>query len=69
MDKYVHVLTRAKFCELMMGEIDHKLSSMAFISGMLSLSHLFLPNDNSELLSSLPISNDMRDAVLCRAGI
>ena len=69
LDKYVYVLTRAKFCELMMGEIDHKLSSMAFISGMLSLSHLFLPNDNSELLSSLPISNDMRDAVLCRAGI
>lgn len=62
-------LTRARFCELMVQEkILNGTQSSAFLVGLLSLIDALVDADIQELMDKLPISNDIKQAIINRQG-
>ncbi|MFT2091274.1 EAL and HDOD domain-containing protein [Paraglaciecola sp. 2405UD69-4] len=65
----VMALVRARFCELMVLRILPKSSqSSAFLMGLLSLIDAMVDGDLQELLDKLPISNELKEAIINRVG-
>jgi EAL and modified HD-GYP domain-containing signal transduction protein len=66
----IMALVRARFCELMVEAIlpTHSQSS-AFLTGLLSLIDAMVDGDIQELMDKLPLSQEMKDAIIARKGV
>lgn len=61
----ITAITRAQFCESISSPLKMKSqSSDLFLMGLLSLMHVFLEQPIEEILNELPISNDIKGALL-----
>lgn len=63
-EEVVTTLTRARMCELLAGVLDPRLAGFAFTAGMLSAFDLLLGMRIEEVLISLPLDDELHDAVL-----
>jgi len=63
-----NALIRARMCELMAKDIDPSASDEAFTVGMVSSFDLLLGMPLEEVLESLPLADDIRDALLNGSG-
>ncbi|MBA6342096.1 HDOD domain-containing protein [Colwellia sp. MB02u-10] len=62
-------MTRAKFCDLMASEIKSPLdSSIAFLTGLLSLIDAIVDEDLANILTKLPLAQEIKDTLLTRKG-
>jgi EAL and modified HD-GYP domain-containing signal transduction protein len=62
-------MTRAKFCDLMASEIKSPLdSSIAFLTGLLSLIDAIVDEDLAHILTKLPLAQEIKDTLLTRKG-
>jgi EAL and modified HD-GYP domain-containing signal transduction protein len=62
-------MTRAKFCDLMACEIKSPLdSSIAFLTGLLSLIDAIVDEDLAKILTKLPLAQQIKDTLLTRKG-
>ncbi|MGJ8682571.1 EAL and HDOD domain-containing protein, partial [Paraglaciecola sp.] len=62
-------LARARFCELMVQtHILKGIESSAFLVGLLSLIDALVDGDIKELMNILPISNEIKEAIVNRQG-
>jgi EAL and modified HD-GYP domain-containing signal transduction protein len=60
-------MTRAKFCDLMASEIKSPLdSSIAFLTGLLSLIDAIVDEDLAHILTKLPLAQEIKDTLLIR---
>lgn len=65
----VMALVRARFCELMVQSVMPNYSqSSAFLTGLLSLLGAMVDGDIKELMDKLPLSLEMKDAIVNRVG-
>ena len=62
------VLTRAKMCELMARVIGQKNIEDYFLVGMFSMLDVMMDQDMSDILESIPISKELKAALLKRTG-
>jgi EAL and modified HD-GYP domain-containing signal transduction protein len=63
-------MTRAKFCELVAQDIRSQLdTSIAFLTGLLSMIDAILDEDMATVLEKLPLSNDIKDPLLTKVGV
>jgi len=62
-------MARAKFCELMASSIPKLDSSIAFLTGLLSMIDAILDEDLETVLAKLPLSHDIKDPLLTRKGL
>lgn len=72
-DKPMEIMTvsifRARFCELLTPEIGwYKRESDLFLMGLFSLIDAFVDRPLDEILAELPISDDIKDALLQKGG-
>ena len=62
-------MTRAKFCELAAGNIKANVdTSLAFLTGLLSLIDAILDEDIESVLKKLPLAQEIKDTLLTRKG-
>jgi EAL and modified HD-GYP domain-containing signal transduction protein len=62
-------MIRAKFCDLMASEIKSPLdSSIAFLTGLLSLIDAIVDEDLANILTKLPLAQQIKDTLLTRKG-
>jgi len=62
-------MARAKFCELASQNTKNNVdSSKAFLTGLLSLIDAILDEDIEEVLSKLPLAQDIKDTLLTKEG-
>lgn len=62
-------MIRAKFCDLMASEIKSPLdSSIAFLTGLLSLIDAIVDEDLAKILTKLPLAQEIKDTLLIRKG-
>jgi EAL and modified HD-GYP domain-containing signal transduction protein len=62
-------MIRAKFCDLMAGEIKSPIdSSIAFLTGLLSLIDAIVDEDLANILTKLPLAQEIKDTLLTRKG-
>ncbi|TWX73080.1 EAL and HDOD domain-containing protein [Colwellia sp. C1TZA3] len=62
-------MTRAKFCDLMASEIKSPLdNSIAFLTGLLSLIDAIVDEDLANILTKLPLAQQIKDTLLTRKG-
>jgi len=62
-------MARAKFCELAAGNMKGSLdSSIAFLTGLLSLIDAILDEDIESVLAKLPLAQEIKDTLLTRKG-
>lgn len=62
-------MTRAKFCELAAENIKTNVdSSIAFLTGLLSLIDAILDEDINSVLEKLPLAQEIKDTLLTREG-
>ncbi|MBA6224505.1 MULTISPECIES: EAL and HDOD domain-containing protein [unclassified Colwellia] len=62
-------MIRAKFCDLMASEIKSPLdSSIAFLTGLLSLIDAIVDEDLANILTKLPLAQEIKDTLLTRKG-
>jgi EAL and modified HD-GYP domain-containing signal transduction protein len=60
-------MIRAKFCDLMAGEIKSPIdSSIAFLTGLLSLIDAIVDEDLANILTKLPLAQEIKDTLLTR---
>ncbi|MEP2599881.1 MAG: HDOD domain-containing protein [Paraglaciecola sp.] len=65
----VMALVRARFCELMViKSLPQGSESSAFLMGLLSLLDAMVDGDLQELIDNLPLSKDLKDAIVYRTG-
>ncbi|MEP0355832.1 EAL domain-containing protein [Paraglaciecola sp.] len=65
----VMALVRARFCELMVLKNSPQNSqSSAFLMGLLSLLDAMVDGDLQELVNKLPLSTELKDAIVYRTG-
>ena len=63
-------IVRARFCELIIIDIGRKeRSADAFLMGLFSLIDALLDRPLSEILDELPVDDDVKEALMGRAGI
>jgi EAL and modified HD-GYP domain-containing signal transduction protein len=63
-------MTRAKFCELTAKEIPNQLdTSIAFLTGLLSMIDAILDEEMSCVLDKLPVSKEIKDPLLTHKGV
>jgi len=63
-------MTRAKFCELVAHDIPSQLdTSIAFLTGLLSMIDAILDEDMESVLEKLPLSQDIKDPLLTKKGV
>ncbi|SEK45837.1 EAL and modified HD-GYP domain-containing signal transduction protein [Colwellia chukchiensis] len=63
-------MARAKFCELMSSEVTKPIdSSIAFLTGLLSLIDAIVDEDLASILAKLPLAQEIKDTLLTRKGI
>jgi len=63
-------MTRAKFCELVTPEIKAPLNtSLAFLIGLLSMIDAILDESLEDVLTKLPLSDDIKKPLLTRKGV
>lgn len=63
-------MTRAKFCELVAQDITSLLNvSIAFLTGLFSMIDALLDEDMAVVLDKLPLSNDIKEPLLTKAGV
>lgn len=63
-------MARAKFCELMASEVKPQVdSSIAFLTGLLSLIDAIVDEDLASILSKLPLAQEIKDTLLTRKGV
>lgn len=62
-------MTRAKFCELAAENMKTNIdSSIAFLTGLLSLIDAILDEDINSILEKLPLAQEIKDTLLTREG-
>lgn len=62
-------MTRAKFCELMAGEVKSRVDgSIAFLTGLLSMIDAILDEELGSILEKLPLAQEIKDYLLTRQG-
>lgn len=62
-------MARAKFCELAAGNIKSNIdSSIAFLTGLLSLIDAILDEDIESVLAKLPLAQEIKDTLLTKKG-
>lgn len=63
-------MARAKFCELMATEVKSPIdSSIAFLTGLLSLIDAIVDEDLESILAKLPLAQEIKDTLLTRKGV
>jgi len=63
-------MTRAKFCELVAHDIRSQLdTSIAFLTGLLSMIDAILDEDMASVLEKLPLSEDIKNPLLTKKGV
>jgi EAL and modified HD-GYP domain-containing signal transduction protein len=63
-------MTRAKFCELVAEDIRSQLdTSIAFLTGLLSMIDAILDEDMASILEKLPLSEDIKQPLLTKKGV
>lgn len=63
-------MTRAKFCELAAEDIRSQLdTSIAFLTGLLSMIDAILDEDMASILEKLPLSEDIKQPLLTKKGV
>ncbi|WP_448549193.1 EAL and HDOD domain-containing protein [Thalassotalea fusca] len=63
-------MTRAKFCELVSTQINTPLdTSIAFLTGLLSLIDAILDEELSSVLEKLPLAQEIKDTLLNKKGV
>jgi EAL and modified HD-GYP domain-containing signal transduction protein len=63
-------MTRAKFCELVAEDIRSQLdTSIAFLTGLLSMIDAILDEDMTSILEKLPLSEDIKQPLLTKKGV
>ena len=63
-------MTRAKFCELVSEDIRSQLdTSIAFLTGLLSMIDAILDEDMASVLEKLPLSEDIKQPLLTKKGV
>ncbi len=63
-------MARAKFAELMASEVKPPLdSSIAFLTGLLSLIDAIVDEDLASILAKLPLAQEIKDTLLTRKGV
>lgn len=63
-------MTRAKFCEMVAGDIKAPIdTSIAFLTGLLSLIDAILDEDLSSILEKLPLAPEIKEALSTRKGL
>ena len=63
-------MTRAKFCELEAKNITPAIdTSIAFLTGLLSLIDAIVDEDLESILSKLPLAQEIKDTLLTRKGV
>ncbi|MFT5635897.1 MAG: EAL and modified HD-GYP domain-containing signal transduction protein [Cognaticolwellia sp.] len=62
-------MARAKFCELMASQVKSPINnSTAFLTGLLSLIDAILDEDLENILTKLPLAQEIKDTLLTREG-
>ncbi len=62
-------MTRAKFCELVAENINTPINtSIAFLTGLLSLIDAIVDEDFESILAKLPLAQEIKDTLLTREG-
>ncbi|MCP4984491.1 MAG: HDOD domain-containing protein [Colwellia sp.] len=62
-------MTRAKFCELVAQDISSQVdTSIAFLTGLLSMIDAILDEDMAVILEKLPLSQDIKSPLLTKKG-
>ena len=62
-------MTRAKFCELVAGEVKSPIDiSIAFLTGLLSMIDAILDEDIESILAKLPLAQEIKDTLLTKKG-
>ena len=63
-------MTRAKFCELASQDISSQLdTSIAFLTGLLSMIDAILDEDMATVLEKLPLSQEIKEPLLTKKGV
>ena len=63
-------MTRAKFCELAAEQVNSPLdTSIAFLTGLLSLIDAIVDEDLESILAKLPLAQEIKDTLLTRKGV
>ncbi len=63
-------MSRAKFCELISGEVNSPVdSSIAFLTGLLSMIDAILDEDIEVILTKLPLAQEIKDTLIERKGV
>ncbi|WP_448563889.1 EAL and HDOD domain-containing protein [Thalassotalea ganghwensis] len=63
-------MTRAKFCELVAGDIKAPLdTSIAFLTGLLSMIDAILDESLESILEKLPLAQEIKDTLLTKKGV
>lgn len=63
-------MTRAKFCELVSDDINARTdSSIAFLTGLLSLIDAIVDEDLETILAKLPLAQEIKDTLLTGKGV
>ena len=63
-------MVRAKFCELISNEVNANLdSSIAFLTGLLSMIDAVLDEELETILTKLPLAQEIKDTLISRKGV
>ncbi|WP_286233176.1 EAL and HDOD domain-containing protein [Thalassotalea sediminis] len=63
-------MTRAKFCEVVSKDINAPIdTSIAFLTGLLSLIDAILDEDLPSIMDKLPLAQDIKDALITKKGV
>ena len=63
-------MSRAKFCELISAEVNSPIdSSIAFLTGLLSMIDALLDEDIKVILTKLPLAQEIKDTLINRKGV
>jgi len=63
-------MARAKFCELLAGDVKAPLdTSIAFLTGLLSLIDAILDEDLESILAKLPLAQEIKQPLLTKKGV
>ncbi len=63
-------MTRAKFCEMISKDINAPIdTSIAFLTGLLSLIDAILDEELSSIMDKLPLAQEIKDALITKKGV
>jgi EAL and modified HD-GYP domain-containing signal transduction protein len=65
----VTVVLRARMCELLAEALGRDDSEMFFTAGLFSTLDVLMDSSMSEIVKELPLSNDLRDALVAHEGV